>query len=79
MLDRIKAIYARIKAVGRRVQAKAVVAGLAVLYMGAFGWAKLHLLLFRRKLLAPPPDDAESYWLPSSIGTYPLDKTTRQS
>ena len=79
MLDRIKAIYNRIKAVGRRVQAKAIVAGLAVLYVTSFGLAKLHLLVFRRALLAPPPDDADSYWLPSSIGDYSLDNTHRQS
>ena len=79
MLDRIKAIYARIKAVGRRVQARAVVAGLAVLYLTGMGVAKLHLLVFRRSLLRPPPADADSFWLPSSVGSYPLDKSLRQS
>jgi len=62
-METLKAIYRRIKAVGRRVQARAIIAGLWLLYWLGFGPVKLLMALFRRDLLAAGDPDAPSFWL----------------
>jgi hypothetical protein len=58
----LRRIIDRVKAIGRRVQAAAVVAGLWLLYWLGFGAVRAVVAVFRRDLLAEPSDDA--LWQP---------------
>ncbi len=75
-MEKLAAIYRRIKALGRRVQAKAVIAGLWLLYWLGFPTVKLLMMLFRRDLLTAGDPDAPSFWLevpPSDYDPTQLD------
>lgn len=78
-METLKAIYARIKAVGRRVQARAVIAGLWLLYWLGFGPVRLLMVLFRNDRLRDVPADAPSFWLEVPADDYDLDHLSHQS
>jgi hypothetical protein len=78
-METLKAIYARIKAVGRRVQAKAVIAGLWLLYWLGFGPVRALMVLFRSARLHDVPADAPTFWLDVPAADYNLDQLTHQS
>jgi hypothetical protein len=69
-MERLKAIFERIKAVGRRVQARAVIAGLWLLYRLGFGPVKLLMAVFRPELLEEGDPDAPSFWIEASPEDY---------
>jgi hypothetical protein len=79
VMETLEAIYARIKAVGRRVQARAVIGGLWILYWLGFGAVRVLVGLFRRDLLQRVSPDAPSFWLEVPRGDYDLDQLSQQS
>jgi hypothetical protein len=78
-METLKAIYARIKAIGRRVQARAVIVGLWSLYWLGFGPVKLLMTLFRRDLLDEGDPQAPSFWLEASPADYDPAQLEHQS
>ncbi len=77
MWRRIKAVYARIKAIGRRVQHRAVRVGLVMIYVVGFGATRLYASVFHRALLHPPR--GESAWRPAEQYNFDPEEAQRQS
>jgi hypothetical protein len=62
-METLRAVYRRIAAVGRRVQARVVLMGLWLLYWLGFGPVRVLVAFFRPELLEDPAEDAPSFWL----------------
>ncbi len=78
-METLKAIYGRIKAIGRRVQARAVIVGLWLLYWLGLGPVRLVMALFRRDLLTSVDPDAPTFWLEVSPQDYDPSQLPHQS
>lgn len=69
----LKARFARLKAVGRRIQARALSAGLWLLYVVGFGATWPLVRMFRPRMLTCDPE-APPRWEPAD--TYAWDEST---
>ncbi len=78
-METLKRIYARIKAVGRRVQARAVIVGLWLLYWTGFGPVRVLMGIVRRDLLEESDPDAASFWLEVPALDYDPSQLEHQS
>ena len=69
----------RVRAIGRRVQARALQVLLVVLYAAGFGAVRLWLALFQRRVLAGPDPHAATFWRPVEPRAFDPAASRRQS